>query len=238
MAHYFSYVPNLEYVNRLPNAKIGEYTQIKNFFRRGKLFEELFDNLAFFTKYSIIGNERADNIASKFYGDPTLDWVIFLSNNIINVQEEWPLPQQTFDKIMLQKYSSYEELYSGIHHYETLEIKDSIGRVLLEAGKQISPTWSTNGNYVENNGVYYFGFYDSEIQQDVLVPSTDFIAEVTNYQYEVRKEEKKRDIFILKPIYLNVLFENLEEIMTYKEGGTQYINRKLKRGENIRIFEY
>jgi hypothetical protein len=91
---------------------------------------------------------------------------------------------------------------------------------------------------VENNGVYYFGFYDSGIQQDVLVPSTDFIAEVTNYQYEVRKEEKKRDIFILKPIYLNVLFENLEEIMTYKEGGTQYINRKLKRGENIRIFEY
>lgn len=238
MAHYFKYLPDFEYVNRLPEANIGEYSQIKNFFRKGKIFEEIFNNLVFFQKYNIKGEERPDIIAKRFYGDATLDWVIFLSNNIINVQEEWPLPQKIFDNIMIQKYKTYENLYSGIHHYETLEIKDSRGRILLESGKKISSTWSTNGNYVENNGKYYFAFYDDRLKQDVLIPSTDFIVPITNYQYEIRKEEKKREIFLLKPQYLNVLFENLEEVMTYKEGGTQYINRKLKRGENIRIFNY
>jgi hypothetical protein len=77
---------------------------------------------------------------------------------------------------MLQKYGFYENLYGGVHHYETLEIRDSKGRVLLEAGKRISPTWSTNGNYVEDNGEYYFAFYDDGTEQDVLVSSKDFIV--------------------------------------------------------------
>jgi hypothetical protein len=88
-------------------------------------------------------------VAQKYYGDSTLDWVIFLSNNIIHVQDEWPLSQKSFDKIMIEKYGSYENLYGGIHYYETSEVTDSRGRILIEAGRRISPTWKTNGNYIE-----------------------------------------------------------------------------------------
>lgn len=238
MAHYFKFLPNFDYASRLPDAKINDFIQIKNFFRRGKIFEEIFNDLVFFEKYSIQGNERPYSVAQKYYGDATLDWVIFLSNNIINVQNEWPLSQESFDKIMLEKYGSYENLYSGIHHYETTQVTDSRGRVLIEEGKTISPTWKTNGNYVENNGEYYFAFYDDGVDQDVLVPASDFIVPVTNYQFEINKEERKREIFLLKPQYLNVLFENLEDIMTYKEGGSQYINRTLKKGDNTRIYNH
>jgi hypothetical protein len=238
MAHYFKFLPNFDYVSRLPDAKINDFIQIKNFFRRGKIFEEIFNDLVFFEKYNIQGNERPYNIAKKYYGDATLDWVIFLSNNIVNVQDEWPLSQESFDKIMLERYGSYENFYSGIHHHETTQITDSRGRVLIEKGKTISPTWKTNGNYVENNGEYYFAFYDDGVDQDVLVSASDFIVPVTNYQYEINKEERKREIFLLKPQYLNVLFENLEDIMTYKEGGSQYINRTLKKGDNTRIYNH
>lgn len=330
MAHYFSYLPNFDYVSRLPNAKIGDYVQIKNFFRRSKVFEEIFNNLVFFEKYTIVGDERPDTVAKNFYGDSTLDWVIFLSNNYINVQDEWPLSQVSFDKIMLEKYGTYENLYSGIHHVETKEIKDSQGRVILKEGITISPNWLSNGNFVtipesfiqflsfelfedqgdlvpyatviteksfpdaregdqikiENvndvayNGIFtinqvisdnvfrfflnqtpteqfailnnpivelfristneninladgnfYYEYYDENLETTVFVNRNDFTEIITNYQFEVRKEEAKRNIYLLKPQYLNILLDDLENIMTYRTGSTQFVNRKLKRAE-------
>ena len=236
MAHYFRSVPNFNYVSRLPNAKINDYIQIKNFFRRGKIFEEIFNELAFFEKYNIEGDEKPYNVAQKIYGDSTLDWVIFLSNNYLSVQDEWPLSQDSFDKVMIQKYGSYEALYQGIHHYETIEVKDSRGRILLPEGTKVNSTWKTNGNFIETSGACSYEYYDSDLEVTVSIPSTELVNSVTNYDYEINKEERKREIFLLKAQYLNILFENLEEIMTYKEGGSQFVNRKLKKGENTKIF--
>ena len=117
MPSYFRQVPDFEYVNRIPNSNIGDYSKVKNLFKRGKLREDIFQNLAFFTKYQIKGDDRPDNVAYEVYGDPTLDWVILLSNNILNIQTEWPMTQQTFEEYVLDKYGKEESLYSGIHDY-------------------------------------------------------------------------------------------------------------------------
>ncbi|MBM5783198.1 MAG: hypothetical protein FJ368_07265, partial [Pelagibacterales bacterium] len=106
---YFRQVPNFEYVSRNAGEQnISDYVAVKNLFKRGKLREDIFGNLNFFTKYKIIGDERPDNVAFKLYGDSTLDWVVLLSNNILNIQSEWPMTQRTFDQVMLNKYGSYE----------------------------------------------------------------------------------------------------------------------------------
>ena len=47
----------------------------------------------------------------------------------------------------------------------------------------------------------------------------------------------KRNIFVLKPIYLNILFDDLEEIMANKKGSTQFISETLVRGDNIRLYD-
>lgn len=335
---YFRQVPNFEYVSRDPGDKyISEYVPVKNLFKRGKLREDIFGDLAFFEKYSIIGDERPDNVAYNFYGDSTLDWIVLLSNNILSIQSEWPMTQRTFDKVMLDKYGSYETLYSGIHHYETEEIKNSLGITVLKSGIKISPTWKTNGNFleidsskigtifsgdtitpstevtvysersipnlevgsqivianvVENeyngqhivseiiigdvNGViafkyilpnvpniafptladpkkeeilftiretstiagssYYYEYWDAGLGYSTLVPSTSFIRAVTNYEYEYQLEENKRNIYLLKPRYLNVAFNDMDSIMPYKKGGDQYVDATLKRGDNIRLY--
>ena len=104
MSNYFKKVPDFEYVSRDPNQRqISEYATVKNLFRRGKLRDDIFGNLSYFTKYKIIGDERPDNVAFKFYKEETLDWVILLSNNILNVQSEWPLTQKNFEEVMLDK---------------------------------------------------------------------------------------------------------------------------------------
>ena len=111
MASYFRQVPNFEYVSRNHDEKnLSDYVPVKNLFKKGKLREDIFQDLSFFEKYQIIGDERPDNVAFKFYNDSTLDWVVLLSNNILNIYSEWPMTQRTFDKVMLEKYGSYDNL--------------------------------------------------------------------------------------------------------------------------------
>jgi hypothetical protein len=234
---YFRQVPNFEYVNRNADSQdISNYISVKNLFKRGKLREDIFGNLNFFTKYQIIGDERPDNVAYKIYNDETLDWVVLLSNNILNIQTEWPLSQQSFDSIMLEKYGSYETLYSGIHHYETLEVKNSNDVVLLSQGLQIPSTWQTNGNFIKSGSAYYYEYYDDGLGYYVTLPFSQITIPVTNYDYESKIENDKRNIFILKPNYLNVIFNDLDGFMPYKKGAAQYVSSTLKKGENIRLY--
>ena len=326
---YFKQVPNLEYINRTAgNNDISNYINVKNLFKRGRLRPDLIGNLNYFSKYKIIGDERPDNVAFKEYKDSSLDWVDLLANNILNVQSEWPLPQNALDEILLEKYGTYQKLYQEIHHYETVEIKNSRGGIVLPGGLETPNTWRTNGNYIQaintkinqisgseskvatvtmNNGIrdlkvgsevfidnvssnvyngrfpvtsilavgdvvirftyilpsiptvkqpeiggteevtftvegnvgtgnaYYYEYYDNKSYH--TIPAAKMTLGITNYQYEMKKEDAKRNIYLLKPEYLNVVFNDLDEIMPYKKGAVQYVNDTLKRGENIRLYQ-
>ena len=324
---YFRQVPDFEYVNRTKgNKDISNYINVKNLFKRGRIRPDIFGNVSFFTKYKIIGDDRPDNVAYKEYNDSSLDWIVLLSNNIQNVQDEWPLPQSSLDEVLLEKYGTYEKLHSGIHHYETVEIKNSKGGIVLPGGLKTPNKWRTNGNYIQaintkitqisgtdakvvtvtmNNGIknlvvgsevliegvnktydgrfpvtevltigdivirfkyvlpsipevkqpeikgteqvtftvegtvgtgnaYYYEYYDNNSYH--TIPAANITKAVTNYQYEIDKEDAKRNIFLLKPEYLNVMFNDLDDFMPYKKGATQYVSNTLKRGENIRLY--
>jgi hypothetical protein len=221
MSNYFQRLPDFEYVSRLPNAKISDYVKVKNLFKRGVLREDIFQNLSFFTKYEIKGNDRPDNVAFEVYGDSTLDWVILITNNIINIQSEWPMSQSDFDAFLLEKYGNYDTLYNGVHHYETEEVKNSENVVIVPAGLQVESDYS----------ITYFDYLT-----DTLVTRNPTIT-VTNYEYEEKLENEKRNIFTLKPRYLNVVLDDMEDMMTYREGSTQYVSGTLKTAENIRLFQ-
>jgi hypothetical protein len=221
MSSYFQRVPDLNYVSRLPDAKIGDYVRVKNLFKKGKLREDIFQNLAFFEKYKVIGDDRPDNVAFEVYDDASLDWIVLLSNNVLNIQSEWPLPQTDFDRFVLDKYGDYDTLYNGIHHYETEEVKNSQGVTIVPAGLQVDSSYSLS---------YYDFFVDQQITTgNISIP-------VTNYEYEEKIDDNKRNIFLLKPRYLNIVFDDMDDIMQYKKGSTQFVNESLKIGDNIRLY--
>jgi hypothetical protein len=221
MSSYFQRVPDLNYVSRLPDAKIGDYIRVKNLFKKGKLREDIFQNLAFFEKYKVIGDDRPDNVAFEVYDDASLDWIVLLSNNILNIQSEWPLPQTDFDRFVLDKYGDYDTLYNGIHHYETEEVKNNQGVTIVPAGLQVDSSYSLS---------YYDFFIDQQITTgNISIP-------VTNYEYEEKIDDNKRNIFLLKPRYLNIVFDDMDDIMQYKKGSTQFLNESLKTGDNIRLY--
>ena len=221
MSSYFQRVPDFNYVSRLPDSKIGDYIRVKNLFKKGKLREDIFQNLAFFEKYKIVGDDRPDNVAFEVYKDSSLDWLVLLSNNVLNVQSEWPLPQTDFDRFVLDKYGDYDTLYNGIHHYETEEVKNTQGVTIIPAGLQVDSSYS----------VSYYDFFT-----DLQVTTGNLAIPVTNYEYEEKVENDKRNIFILKPRYLNIVFDDMEEIMQYKKGSSQFVSESLKNGDNIKLY--
>ena len=219
---YFSNLPEFEYVNRTQSGRSeGDYSVVKNFFKRGKLREDIFQDLTFFTKYIVQGDDRPDTVASKVYNDPTLDWVVLMANNIINVQSEWPMSQADFHAYITNKYDE-ETLYSGIHHYESREVKTTDNSIIIPAGQRVGVAQSVS-------------YYDDALGQHVR--ATDVALPVTNFTHEERLNNDKRNIFVLKASYLNIVFDDLEEIMEYKKGSTQYVSETLVQGDNIRLFD-
>ena len=221
MSNYFSQLPDFEYVSRLPDSRISDYIPVKNIFMRGKLREDIFQNASVFTKYKVKGNDRPDNVAFEVYGDANLDWLVLTCNNILNVYEEWPMTQINFENYLLEKYETYDNI-NAAHHYETTEVKNSSGVVIVPAGLEVDSNYSIS-------------FYDSVIEGMTIVLSP--VTEVTNYMYEERLQDDRRNIFMLKQRFLNVVKDDLEEMMEYKKGSTQYMNGTLKRADNIRLFQ-
>ena len=221
MSNYFSKIPDFNYVSRLPDAKISDYITVKNLFKRGFLREDVFQDLTFFTKYKIKGDDRPDNIAYNFYNDKNLDWLVLICNNIVNIYSEWPLTQRQFDEYLLDKYENLNRIYDEIHHYETTEVKNSKGVVVVPEGMK-----------VESN--YSIQFYDSDAQRYTIEYP---VKAIINFEYELDLEEKKRNIYLLKNRYVNVAKDDLEEMMIYRKGSTQYISETLKSADNIRLFQ-
>ena len=220
MSNYFSRLPDFDYVSRLPDAKISDYIRVKNLFKKGELRQDIFQDVAFFTKYTIQGDDRPDNVASKFYGDSRLDWLVLTCNNIVNIQSEWPLTNNEFDSFLVDKYGSYEA-FNQIHHYETTELRNTENVIVVPAGLKVEKDFKVD----------YFDFYANAY----LIASP--VKEVTNYDYELKIEESKRNIFLLKTRYLAIVEDDLTEMMEYKKGSTQYVYGTLKRGDNYRLFQ-
>ena len=225
MASYFRNIPNFEYVNRLPDShSSSEYIEVKNLFKRGKIRNDIFQNVTYFTKYSIKGDDRPDNVAFQIYQDSKLDWVVLLANNILNIQDEWPLTHQSFENYLLNKYENQQNIH-GIHHYESQEIKNSVGSTILKKGLQVPQYFSMKffdanlGTYTEIGGA-----------GDLITSA------VTNYEYEINLQDEKRNIYLLKQNYLNIVLTDTDRMMAYKTGSTQYVSETLVRGENIKIY--
>ena len=221
MSQYFRKLPNLNYPSLLKTRESNtDFVQTKNLFRRVKVREDLFANFMQFDKYKIVGDERPDNVAQKVYDNDDLDWVILLSNNIVDLNNEWPLTQFQLNEFLNDKYSP-QELVS-IHHYETLELRDNRNQLILPAGIVVDEDF--NLEYLSGGQVK---------STNSLVDGRPVKA-VTFYDYENDLNDKKRNINVLKPELLGIFIRDFERIMKY-DKSSQYVNRRLKRTENPRI---
>jgi len=152
---YFSNLPDVQYQqNPKGNGSLNDFSTVKNLFKRPKVREDIFNNISNFEKYEIQDGDRPDTLAKRFYGDSSLDWIIKISNNIINLTNEWPLDNDSLNKYMLDKYGSPEKL-AETHHHETIEFKDLFGRIVIPGGLKVD-TSKTETIVTNTNSNSYF----------------------------------------------------------------------------------
>ena len=212
---YFRQLPNLDYPSlRNDRNSAYDYQVVKNIFKRAVLRDDIFDEITAFTKYSVQGDERPDQVAYQFYNDSGLDWVILATNNIVHVRDEWPMGNQDFLTYLNAKYT--EAQLANIHHYETKIIRDSSGTLIQPEGKTVPAGYTVN--FLDNGS----------LRSESSLTSFSFLEHETNLN------DAKRNIDILRPELLDVFLRDINDIMQYKDSS-QYITDDLKRTQNPRI---
>ena len=214
---YFRELPNLLYQSFLPDKRSSlDYTEVKNLFRRTKLRDDLQNVFTIFDKYEIPDEFRPENVAEDFYGNDELDWVVLTTAGIVNVRNEWPLNNRDIFNYSFEKYG---DNLNTTRFFETKEIKNSSGSIILEKGKVVDSDFVFK--YYDTNGI-------------VEVKGTNVRTGVSNYDYEVRLNEEKRSIFVLKTEYLQQFLTDFRDIMLYGQSS-QTINDNLMKTENTNI---
>lgn len=215
--NYFDLFPDVQlpsFSNKRNSS--NDYITTKNLFKRGKVRDEFFQDVTTFYQYSVNGDDRPDNVADKVYDNDKLDWVVLIANNIINIRDEWPMGQYDFQRYLNNKYDSTQ--LGQIHHYETNEVRNPDDKLLLQSGLTVDSDFT-------------FSYTYQGTQYDV-----NNLTSISNFEHEVNKNDKKRVIYLLRPEYVGTIISDMREILTYTDSS-QFINRKLKKGDNLRVLE-
>ena len=206
---FFSIVPNISYDEKPISYPFSEsdFITAKNFFRRYKLNEEVFSYVVYLQKYVIVDGDRPDTLAKKLYGNQFYDWVILLTNNLVNAQYDWPMSNYTLNKVMEKEF---DDPYGTIHHYETYEYGQ------YPAGLHVDQTFYNKTHKLNIDG------------QIVTKNGNEICRPVTIIEHYTAENEKKRQIYLLKPKYLSSFVDDFRRQNLYQESGN-YISQQLKK---------
>ena len=206
----------------------GKFKLSKNLFRKVRARDSINAIFSSSVKYTIKSGQTPDEIAFDLLGDSSHYWTILLINNITDTQTQWPYDDYELDKIIEDRYGN---LADKIRHWETKEVKNSYGDIVLESGiiievfsnttaqnaSSYTPTWSWT---------YAYSRSDSAVTERTLTGSD--LYPTTNREYEHQLNDLKREIWIPQPSSISMMESEIEELLEYdteykitKEGWRQ-----------------
>lgn len=205
---FFSLTPNVLYAEKPISYPFSQsdFVIAKNFFRRYKINEDLFSYAVIFKQYTIQDGERPDVIAKKAYGNVFYDWVILLTNNMVNAQYDWPLSNFALNKML---ESEFDDPYGTIHHYETYEIAQ------YPSGLHVDETFYNSTHKLNIDGTYQ------------IKNGNEICRPVTIAEYYTDENEKKRQIYLLKPEYFRSFVDAYRKGNIYKKSNG-FVSSRLK----------
>ena len=183
---YFTNFPKVDYDIK----KNGKSINVPNLTVRYKILDIVKNTKAVFFDYTIHDGVQAQMIADQYYGDISLDWIIYLTNDIIDPQWQWPLDQSTFNEFVRNKYTTMEAAQATIHHYELIVQEQTVdfeGNIVPENRVTVDlDTYNTTPP--DQRGIKY------------------------NYEYELDVNESKRNIRLLDEKVVFQVVDRAQEI--------------------------
>ena len=210
---YFRELPNLRYPSFLPEKTSSlDYVEVKNIFRRVKMRDDLQNNFTLFNKYQIPEGSRPDTVAEDLYGSAQFDWVVLTTAGILNVRNEWPLSNRD---LYVYADNKYGESLNSVRFYETTEVKDTSGRLILPKGKVVDSNFTIP-------------------KPGTPTATLNPVVGINNFEYETRLNDEKRNIFVIRNGYLQQFVNDFRDLMTYSESS-EFINSRTIQTENTNI---
>ena len=235
---YFRELPDILYQSTLlEKTSSREYIAVKNLFRKVKIQDWIEDIVNFFDDYTILDGQRPDNLAEVMYGSSDLDWVVILTSGITNIKDQWPL---TNHNLYLYAQEKYGNDLNAVHHYETLEVRDNRGRLILPSGQKVDADFKIKTPFDASSDKFYIsnsdfgGGGDGSTKYQGINQEISPVTGVSNYEYETLKNELKRDIKLMKPRYLQLFLQNMRILMNYQENSKS-VNNKLIFTDRTRL---
>lgn len=187
MPKYFAHFPTVTYRN----------VEVTDISRRARFKEKIASNPYAFLPYVVEHDDRPEDVAFLYYGDPGYVWAIFLANDIVDPYNQWPMTYEDFNKFFIKKYQSMTPESTG---FEVIH-------------------WAQNTLITENIKLYR-NIEDPtiEVSPDTLtLLSDDYEASewyaVRFYEYEHELNESRRDILMVNKIYIDQMEKELETIL-------------------------
>lgn len=196
---YFKNINNIKYAVSADKAGNVQYMQIKDYFRLNVIREDIFKEDTVYVTYEVKNGERPDQISYEQYGDEQYYWVILQINGIVDYYNDWPLSQQELESYTLKKYGTTDKA-EGVHHYETVETKDTAGNLVLDAGLVVDAD-------------FIFRYPDNP-NNETQITLSSLPVSVSNEEYERRLNDDKREIQILDPKYIYDYVREYKKLMS------------------------
>jgi len=206
---------------------------VTNITNRVTLSEEVKTNLGLYDEYDIKDGETPELVASKFYSNPELHWLILHYNEIIDPRFDWPLDTNNLIRHVAGKYTDA----NATHHYEDADGNYTNGNVYLISSNSFA-NFNVNDAITNNtnNGVGYITQKNSSSNVRVTVTTGGFKTgdqilntsntanranitstvllsgtPISNFTFEDELNESKRRIKILKASYIDSVVNDFKK---------------------------
>lgn len=225
---YFKAFPDIKYGMSMNKSGVINYINIKDYFHLMRVRDDIFKQDTLYSPYVVKNGERPDQISYNMYGDEQYYWILLQINDIVDYHNQWPLSQYELDQYIVSKYGL--EGAGDIHHYETLELKDNEGNVMVpgrggpgpdrggigRSGLTVSSDYEvTFPAYPDSNPT--ITFYGSEGPRASCTP-------ISNRQYEYDINEDKSQIQILQKKYVTLFVAEVEKYASKIEDITSHLD--------------
>jgi hypothetical protein len=211
---------------------------ITDFLRRVTISEKFRENSVVLDDYFILDGETPELVSYKLYGSPGYHWILIMINEITNPREEWPIPDARITDLVYQKYDYLITVPDGSEYsandvvtssnqgtFIVTQVVDDVVYLRSQSGKILLTVFDVLNNTtteVEDLPIIAVTdpeeaphhYYDTELGYIVTKYNNEGYSvatiPVSNYEYEVNKNDDKRTVKVLDPALLSTIVQEFE----------------------------
>jgi hypothetical protein len=229
MSRYFSYFPKTFYTLNGESTSVDIITDI---LVRYKLSDDFKENSAAYYEYDVKDGDTPEIIASKFYGDAELHWLVLMANDMVDAQYDFPLSQRNLISYIDDKYTANANV-SGQSGLEWAQVNTKQYFIIETTTNSLTDAiqtkkWEVDANTYANASVTFASKYESNAVSVVVssgvatitLPegSTISITQTTDvntyYDYEVDLNDSKRTIKLIRPAIAQAIRDEFRKSVT------------------------